>query len=168
MIDFVILLSLGSETARFQWWAQDDTCTTVENNVYDIPYDAEVPVDACLHVDEYDVFRTMSSDVWKITCLSNNAQLQSYNTIEECNTKEEPIQNYLIQPNDCFKAEDDLRLIKVECLTAPEPKTKSKLSTGAIIGISLAVLFVVSLIILIYRSQLTTRFAKRTGEELIQ
>ena len=55
------------------------------------------------------------------------------------------------------------------CKCTPEPKTKSTLSTGAIIGITLAVLFIVITIGFIYRSQLTTnRFAQQTGEQLIQ
>ena len=164
MIAFVILLSLGSETARFQWWSRDATCTKVENPQWF--GGAEVPVDACLHIDEYDVFGAMSDKVYKITCLSNNAQLQSYETIEECNTNVVPIKNYLIQPNNCFRAAGDLRFIKVECLT---DQSKSKLSVGAIIGITIGVLFIVITIGFIYRKKLTTtRFALRTGEELIQ
>ena len=46
----------------------------------------------------------------------------------------------------------------------PSTKTKSTLSTGAIIGITLAVLFIVITIAFIYRSRSTLQ----TGEQLIQ
>ena len=65
----------------------------------------------------------------------------------------------------CF---GDFPLPKMETETEPEPKSKSRLSTGAIIGITIGVLFIVITIGFIFRSQLTNRFAKRTGEQLIQ
>ena len=64
----------------------------------------------------------------------------------------------------CFEmGEGDGVWVYVDCASS-----KSRLSTGAIIGITIGVLFVVSLIVFIYRSQLTTRSTSRTGEELIQ
>lgn len=65
---------------------------------------------------------------------------------------------------------DEMLVVEYCNCNCPNPKTKSTLSTGAIIGITIGVLFIVSLIIFfIYRSQLlTTRFASRTGEQLIQ
>ena len=53
------------------------------------------------------------------------------------------------------------------CLEPP-PKTKSKLSTEAIIGITLGTLLIISIIIFIFRNQLPFRFAKQTGQQLLQ
>ena len=51
----------------------------------------------------------------------------------------------------------------------PTPPTpKSKLSTEAIIGITLEALFIISITAYIFRNQLPCRFAKQTGEQLIQ
>ena len=47
-----------------------------------------------------------------------------------------------------------------------QPKTKSKLSTEAIIGITLGTLLIISITLFIFRNQL--RFAKQTGEQLLQ
>ena len=67
------------------------------------------------------------------------------------------------------KCWDEILSVEVCNCNCPKPKTKSKLSTGAIIGITIGVLFIASLVVFIFRSQLlTNRFAKRTGEQLIQ
>ena len=49
-----------------------------------------------------------------------------------------------------------------------QPKPKSKLSTEAIIGITLGTLLIISIIAYIFRKQLPFRFAKQTGQQLIQ
>jgi len=50
----------------------------------------------------------------------------------------------------------------------PTPTPKSKLSTEAIIGITLGTLLIISIIAFIFRNQLPFRFAKQTGQQLIQ
>ena len=54
-----------------------------------------------------------------------------------------------------------------ECTKCIEPP-KSKLSTEAIIGITLGTLLIISITAYIFRNQLPFRFAKQTGEQLLQ
>ena len=56
--------------------------------------------------------------------------------------------------------------IRVNC---PNSKSKSTLTTEAIIGITIGILFIVFIIAFIFRKQLfPTRFASQTGEQLLQ
>ena len=101
---------------------------------------------------------------YKFTCNGDDWKLLVFDTRDDC-TGDFKTGDGTGKSGVCNKF-SQTSWIRVNC---PNSKSKSTLTTEAIIGITIGVLFMVFIIAFIFRKQLfPKRFASQTGEQLIQ